>query len=319
MNAQALPHDEPRPLRARHGDWASLVETTKPGITRLVTITSMVGFAMAALLRSWDPAHLYLQAIICLVGTALSAAGANSINQWMERDRDARMDRTSGRPLPSGRLTPRVVLIAGITLSLLGVSVLSMVGLMPAMVSLACVVSYVLLYTPMKPFSTLSTFVGAIPGGLPPLIGWTAATRTEGLASLTEPLGLSLVGLMLIWQIPHFLAIAWMYRDDYERGGYAVLPVIDRSGTWTAATMALWALALIPATLLPAFLAPELLGLPYVILAGVTGVAYAVLALRLLAKRDRARARAVFFASIAHLPLILLAMVAEGFVRRVML
>jgi len=308
----------PRPVRVSHGDWSALVETTKPGITRLVTITSMVGFAMAALQRTWDPNHLYLQALICLIGTAMSAAGANAINQWMERHRDAKMDRTARRPLPTGRLTPRVVLIAGVTLSLVGVGVLTMIGLMPALVSLACVVSYVVLYTPMKPYSTLSTFVGAIPGGLPPLIGWTAATRAEGLASLTEPMGLSLVGLMLIWQIPHFLAIAWMYKDDYAKGGYAVLPVIDPGGGWTSVTMALWAAALIPATLLPAYLAPAMLGPVYITIALVTGAAYLILALRLVARRERGRARAVFFASIAHLPLLLTAMVAEACLRRVL-
>jgi heme o synthase len=305
------------PERVDLGRWSVLVETTKPGITRLVTITSMVGFALAALQRSWEPGTLYIAAVVCLVGTAMSAAGANAINQFMERDRDARMDRTMGRPIPSGRMAPKVVLTAGITLSVLGVGTLTMIGLMPSLVSLACVLSYVFLYTPLKPHSTLSTFVGAIPGGLPPLIGWTAATRTEGLASLTEPGGMSLVVLMLVWQIPHFLAIAWMYRADYAKGGYAVLPVIDPSGRWTAVVMTLWAGALIPATLWPALTAPSLLGVPYMVLACVTGLVYLALTLRLCQTRERADARRVFFASIIHLPLVLIAMVVEAVVRRV--
>lgn len=291
------------------------METTKPGITRLVTITSLVGFVMAALQRAWDPRSLYLSLMVCVVGTALSASGANAINQYMERARDARMRRTSGRPLPSARLSPPVVLWAGIVLSILGVGVLTMVGLMPALVSLACVVSYVFVYTPLKPVTSLATFIGAIPGGLPPLIGWTAASASTGLDSLREPLGLSLVVLMLVWQIPHFLAIAWMYRDDYERGGYPVLPVIDPTGGATAATMTLWAGALIPATVLPGLIPGSRVGMVYGTIAAVTGLAYLALCLRLVIRRDRGSARVVFFASIMHLPLLLTAMVAEGLLR----
>lgn len=306
---------EPQVYRVPLGDWSSLVEATKPGITRLVTVTSMVGFAMATLAKGAGTTPVYLGAVICLIGTALSASGANAINQFMERDRDARMQRTARRPLPSGRLSPGVALWGGVTLSILGVGVLTMVGLMPALVSLACVLSYVFLYTPLKPRSTMATFVGAIPGGLPPLIGWTVATKAQGLDSIREPLGLSLVVLMLVWQIPHFLAIAWMYRDDYAKGGYRVLPVIDTDGRVTAATMALWAAAMLPASLWPAYLAPELLGRTYLAIASITGAAYLVLALRLVASRERSRARAVFFASIIHLPVLLIAMVAEALIR----
>jgi heme o synthase len=313
----APPEAAPIPRRADLGQWSVLVEATKPGITRLVTVTSMVGFGMAALTRAWDPGPLYLHAVIALIGTALSAAGANAINQWAERDRDALMERTRGRPIPSGRMPARVVLGGGITLSVLGVSVLTMIGLMPALVALACVLSYVFLYTPLKPHSTFATFVGAIPGGLPPLIGWTAGTQAEGLASLLQPMGLSLVVLMLVWQVPHFLAIAWMYRDDYARGGFAVLPVVQRNDRVTAGVIAAWAAALIPATLWPAFTPGSPLGAPYITLAGLTGLVYLALALRLWATRERSHARAVFLASVMHLPLLMCAMVGEAAIRRV--
>lgn len=297
----------------------SLIETTKPRITRLVTITSMVGFAMAAPLRGaihtwslWDAAWM---SVVCAAGTALAAGGANAINQFMERGRDAVMPRTVGRPLPEKRVSPAMVLGLGVALSVLGCALLLVLGPAPALVALACVISYVAMYTPLKTRTTLATFVGAIPGALPPLIGWTAASPASGWEAFTQPLGLSLFALMFIWQIPHFLAIAWMYKDDYAKGGYVMLPVVDRHGGWTAATIALWGVALIPATLWPAVLAPERLGTVYAIVAAVTGIAYALLCLRLAMTRTRAAARAVFFGSIAHLPLLLMVMVGESIVR----
>lgn len=302
------------PRAASRGATASLWEACKPGITRLVTITSGVGFVMAAVQRPWTVGQLAWLMAVTLVGTALSAAGANAINQWIERRRDALMHRTCRRPLPSGRLEPRTVLVAGVLLSVLGVLVLLAAGVLPAAIAAVCVLSYVLWYTPLKTRSTLATFVGAIPGGLPPLIGYSAAAggRWE---SLFEPMGLALLAIMLIWQIPHFLAIAWMYREDYERGGYVMLPSIDEDGRWTSATMALWAWALVPATLLPVLFMPELLGGAYGVVALATGIAYAVLCVRLAITRERDHARQVFFASIMHLPVLLMTMVGEATLR----
>jgi protoheme IX farnesyltransferase len=281
----------------------------------------MVGFVAAALAPAastpggfWSLGRLWA-ALACLAGTAMAAAGANAINQWMERDRDAVMVRTSRRPLPTARVSPRAVLTLGVGLSALGVLVLLLLGVVPALVSLACVLSYVLVYTPLKPRTTLATFVGAIPGGLPPLIGWSAAFEGGGWASLREPLGLSLAAIMLVWQIPHFLAIAWMYREDYERGGYRVLPSLDPDGRWTSMTIALWALALLPTSLLPALLWPTRLGGAYAAVATATGLAYALLTAWLLVTRARREARRVFFASIMHLPLLLFTLVGELVVR----
>jgi heme o synthase len=309
-----LPASEAGP--ARVGTLRSLIETTKPGITRLVTITSMVGFVMAAVRGNWTFGELLTTGLICLVGTYLSAAGANSVNQWMERDRDAVMPRTQRRPLPQGRVTPGAVLALGVALSIAGVGLLLLAGPIPSLVSLACVVSYVAFYTPLKTRTTLATFVGAIPGALPPLIGWTAASRGEGSHALLDPGGLALFAIMFAWQIPHFMAIAWMYRDDYKRGGYMVLPVVDEKGGWTSLTIGLWTIALIPATLLPAQLMPAYLGAPYIVVAIGAASVFGLLAVRLMLSRTRSAARAVFFASITHLPLLLLAMTIEAVVRK---
>jgi len=308
----------------RAGVIASLIETTKPGITRLVTITSFVGYVMAAAgwrfgdgaPGRWFEWQLVLSAAGCIVGTALAAAGANALNQWMERDRDAVMPRTVRRPLPQGRVSAGLVLGVGSALCFLGCGLLWAInGYVPALVAVACVVSYVAMYTPMKTRSALSTFVGAIPGALPPLIGWSAGSSENGFATLTDWGGLSLFILMFVWQIPHFLAIAWMYRDDYAKGGYVVLPVIDPKGSWTATTILLWTVALVPATLLPAVVMPALLGIPYLTVACVSALAFLALAARLVKNRGRSDARVVFFASIIHLPLILMVMVGEAAVR----
>lgn len=301
---------------ARKGLAASLLETTKPGITRLVTITSMVGFLMAALSRGMPMGELIGLGFVCLLGTALSAAGANAVNQWMERDRDALMPRTRRRPLPQGRVTPGSVLATGVGLSVTGVAVLLLAGPLPSLIALACVVSYVALYTPMKTRSTMATFIGAIPGALPPLIGWSAASNGTGFTPMLDAGGLALFSIMFIWQIPHFMAIAWMYKEDYRAGGYLVLPVVDDKGLWTALTVALWTVALIPATLFPARVWPELLGAPFIAIAGLSALAFGAVAVRLIVARTRSAARVVFFASIMHLPLVLLAMVVEAVLRK---
>ncbi|MBX3364082.1 MAG: heme o synthase [Phycisphaeraceae bacterium] len=289
----------------------ALLETTKPGITRLVTITSLVGFVAAAVGRPWLMGDLAWAFAGCLFGTYLSSAGANSLNMWWERSRDARMVRTSRRPLPRGSVRPSTVFWSGMLLCFAGLTVLmSMNGVAPAAVSLACIISYVLVYTPMKPVTCFSTLVGAIPGALPPLIGWAAASETGGFASLIEPGGLSLFGLMFVWQLPHFLAIAWMYKDDYALGGYRVLPVLDPTGAATSITMLFTAALLIPATLLPLVAMPRL-GWIYGTVAVITGLVYLWLSLRLVVMRSRPAARRVFFASILHLPLLLGALVVD--------
>lgn len=293
----------------------SLIECTKPGITRLVTATSMVGFVLAASMREWSLVPLIVVVVACAAGTALSASGANAINQYMERRRDALMRRTRNRPIPQGRVSPLAVLATGLGLSVVGVAVLWLLtGAAPAAVSAACVLVYVGAYTPLKPVSVLSTLVGTIPGALPPLIGWAAASDGQW-ASLLEPGGLSLFALMTAWQMPHFMAIAWMYKDDYALGGYKVLPVMDPTGRRTSSAIALWTSALVPASLLPAIVVPERLGMAYIIVALGTGLIFAWMAARLLRSRERADARRLFFGSIIHLPALLAAIVGESLIR----
>jgi protoheme IX farnesyltransferase len=306
------------------------VELTKPRITRLVTITSAVGFIVGACgFGAWPSvARLVAAGAACLAGTALSAAGANAINQWMERRRDALMPRTSGRPLPTGRIEPATSLGLGVLLAAAGVTVLlALIGPAPALVSLATILLYTLVYTPLKPLTIWATIVGAVPGALPPLIGWTAAAtvlRTSGGAwtarELFTPLldagGWSLFVLMVVWQLPHFWAIAWMYKDDYAKGGYRMLPIIDPSGRLTAWAIVLSALALVPALAWPAFAMPGVLSPAYTTLAIASGAGYFALAVPLLSRRDRRSARRVFIASVMHLPLILMVMVADALLVR---
>jgi protoheme IX farnesyltransferase len=305
----------------RAGVVASLHETTKPGISRLVTITAGVGFAMAHF--TTQPTRPLTETaaagLACLIGTYLSAGGANALNQWAERRRDAQMNRTKRRPLPQDRLTPRLVGSFGIGCASLGTLILAYgAGPVPALLAALCTLVYLFIYTPLKPRSVWSTYVGTIPGALPPLIGWAAASASGGLDSLREPGGWSLFILMTVWQLPHSFALAWMYKDDYERGGYRLLPVVDPTGSKTSLTIALWALAQTPATLSPVWAMPEILGWPYASLAVLTGLWYFALALRLLRTRAVADARKIFFVSIFQLPLLLIAMVAEAACRRLL-
>ncbi len=345
--SRAVAVSRPRVAAASTGLRGALIESTKPRIVRLVVITASVGLGLSALSHGFkdsgvpplpgsslgwtDPSGLGLVRLILItmIGTALSAAGANSINQWMERHRDALMPRTKRRPLPTGRAEPMQVLVFGVFLSVLGVMTLLLLSTpLPALLSATCVLVYVLLYTPLKPVTPWATLIGTIPGALPPLIGWTAAgggaggaggaSDAHGLSALWESGGLSLFLLMTAWQMPHFMAIGWMYKDDYAMGGYKILPVVDETGRRTARSIALWTLALFALSLLPAWMMPRWVGLPYVVVASAAGGVFVALALRLIRERTRENARAVFFASIAHLPLILLAMVGEALVRAIL-
>lgn len=317
--SDASPDAESSPWRR---SLAAYVETTKPGITKLVTITSMVGLGMALAQRwiagdrvwsGWDLAVIVVGSI---VGTALSASGANALNQWAERDRDGLMPRTAKRPLPSGTLLPSRVFAVASALVVLGLGVLWLTSGLAAMcVSAACVGVYLFLYTPLKTQTWTATLVGAIPGALPPLIGWCAGYREFGFGAAVAPGGVALFMLMFVWQLPHFLAIAWMYREDYARGGHAVLPVVDQSGVKTSIVIAVFTVLLIPATISPVIAMPRVLGPLSLFTAAVSGLLFAGLVARLLKTRTREHARAVFFASIIHLPLLLVVMVLDAFVR----
>ncbi|MGE3106918.1 MAG: heme o synthase [Phycisphaerales bacterium] len=312
---------------------AAINELTKPRITRLVTITSGVGFVLSALAPTrfagefapaqapWTLGALVLSAVGCVIGTACSASGANALNQWMERHRDGLMPRTCERPLPTRKVSERAALTAGIGFCIAGVSVLLLAcGPAASLVSLATILIYLLAYTPLKPVTTISTLIGAIPGALPPLIGWCAAGVGVSLwdppanwfIPLAQAGGWALFLLMFVWQIPHSLALAWMYKDDYAKGGYRLLPLLDPSGHRTAGAVFLWTVVLLPATLSPALAMSSMLGYAYPITAIVTGVAAIMLAWNFLHDRSRDRAKRVFLGSIMQLPLLLLVMVIDA-------
>jgi protoheme IX farnesyltransferase len=239
-----------------------------------------------------------------VLGTALVASGAAALNQLFEREYDARMRRTENRPLPSGRLTPNVVLAVGGGLSVVGLLYLAIaVNLITAALGAITLISYVWIYTPLKRVTTLNTVIGAIPGAIPPLMGWTAA-RDEISAG-----GWALFAILFFWQLPHFLAIAWMYREDYARAGFAMLPVRDPDGRRTSSQALSHTLGLLPVSLAPFVF--KLAGPAYLVSALVLGAIFAVAAFRFSRELTIARARGLFFVSIIYLPLLLVALALD--------
>jgi len=282
MDASVLPL-----ARASAADW---LELTKPRITLLVVFTALVGFVTATSVSPWT--GLLLAA---LTGTGLVAAGASVLNQVMERATDGLMHRTQGRPIPAGRIRPAEAGLFGTLLTLAGLAILATLsGPLAALVAFSTWASYLFLYTPLKRRTHLATIVGAVPGALPPVIGWAAASGN------LEPGAFILFAIVFLWQIPHFLAIACLYRDDYERGGFPMLPVIDREGRLTGRQAVLHSVALLVVSLAP--VAAGLGGTLYLAGALVLGVGLTLAALRLARARDLAAARFLFLASVLYLP-----------------
>jgi heme o synthase len=280
-------------FRAKLGAFATM---TKPRIALMVLVTVAVGYLLGAA-GSVSPWTLFLT----LFGTALVAGGASAWNMILERDRDARMKRTANRPLPSGRLSLVEAVTFGTVLALAGIAIL-LVGVngLAAGVAATTFVLYVGVYTPLKSITTLNTAVGAIPGALPPVIGWAAATGRLGV----EPWALFLI--VFLWQFPHFLAIAWIYREDYARGGHKMLPNVDPDGSMTG-RQAMWhALELLPAGLLPSLPFIGLAGRWYFLGALVLGLFYLYHAVRFWLDVNDKTARRLLRASFIYLPLVLL-------------
>lgn len=282
-----------------------LLVLTKVRLNALVVFTTAGGYYMGAL----GPVHPGFMLAACL-GTALVASGAAALNQIHERQLDALMERTAQRPMPQGRIpVGRANLVAyGLTaagLLLLCFGLPAGANWRAAALALATHVLYVAVYTPMKPRTSLATVVGAIPGALPPMIGWAAARGSVELVAW------SLFLIMFLWQLPHFLAIAWMYRDDYARAGMPMLPVIDRDGAMTGRQALVYAAALVPASVLP--MAFGLTTRLYGIGALVLGLALVIVAAVFMMQRTRENARILFLASITYLPLL---MVLLGLTRR---
>jgi heme o synthase len=273
---------------------AAYLSLTKPRLVLMVLVTVAVGYLLGAR-GAARPTTLALT----LLGTALVAGGAGALNQWLERDRDAVMRRTAGRALPAGRLTGGQAVSFGLALGFVGTALL-VVGAnsLAAGVALITFLLYVFVYTPLKPLTTLNTVVGAVPGALPPLIGWGAATGRLGIEAW------SLFLIVFLWQFPHFLAIAWIYRDDYRRAGFRMLSAGDDRGRMTGAQAVSYALALIPAGLLPA--TTGLAGPLYFVGALVLGLVYLGAAARFWRDACDLGARRLLRTSFVYLPAILL-------------
>jgi len=275
------------------------VELTKPRIAFLALVATAAGFHLGAP-GAVDAAVL----VQTLLGTALVGGGASALNQWLERATDARMARTAGRPLPTGRLVPGEALAFGLGLAVAGVAHLAAhVNLVAAAIALATLASYVLVYTPLKRRTSLATVVGAVPGALPPVLGWAAA------AGEVQAGAWALFAIVFLWQLPHFLAIAWIYRDDYAGAGFPTLPAIDSDGSVAGRQIAVGCLALLPASL-----APTLLGVAgplYFLGAFALGLGFLGLGLALALARSRPLARRLFVGSVLYLPALLALMTLD--------
>ena len=268
------------------------LELTKPRITWLILMSTAVGYFFGH-----HGAWLFLPILHTLLGTALIASGTAALNQWYEREADRKMRRTAGRPIPSGRLSPERGLRFGVLLSILGFAELGFgVNWLSACLGLITLLSYLFLYTPLKQRTPLSTLVGAFPGAMPPIIGYAASSGV-----LDAP-AWALFAILFFWQFPHFLAIAWMYREDYERAGIVMLPVVQPNGKSTARQIVLYALALIPVSLLPSLLGMS--GNIYLFGALALGLWYLYSGVRVAFDRTILRARAVLLVSVIYLPLI---------------
>lgn len=279
-------------------NWTAVFsELVKARLTTLVLLTTLVGFYMG-----WRGAMNLVLMFHTLFGTGLVASGAAALNQLLEREYDAKMRRTANRPLPSGRLQPATVMLFGGICSVAGLIYLTLlVNPLTAVIGAVTLVSYLFIYTPLKRVTWLNTAIGAIPGALPPLMGWTAARH--GLSSE----GWTLFAILALWQLPHFFAIAWIYRDDYAKAGFKMLPNVDSDGSRTAQQAVSNTIALMFVSLCP--FAFKMAGPVYLACAILLGAGYLWCAIQFSRQLTLARARQLFLASIIYLPLLLSAMV----------
>ena len=280
---------EPLALKGRLSAFAEL---TKPRITFLIVLTSAAGFCLGSK-GSFD----YLALFNSLFGIALLSSGIATLNQYMERGLDARMRRTLSRPLPAGKLSAAHALAFGLALTLAAeVYLAAFVNLLTAAFGVTVIVGYLLCYTPLKTRSSLSTVVGAFPGAMPPLMGWTAATGYVGAEAW------ALFAILFAWQFPHFLAIAWMYREDYARAGIRMLPVVEPACRITAQQIVVWSLLLVPVSLLPAVLGTT--GAVYFYGAFVLGILFLGTSIHAARVHTRQGARRLLLASVLYLPVL---------------
>ncbi len=282
-----------------HNTLADYVDLTKPRLNFLVVASSAAGYYLGT-----HGAPDVLRMAEAVVGTALVAGGAAVLNQVYERDTDALMRRTRRRPLPDGRVGPSDATMYGATLSFAGLALLgTRANGIAAALALLSLVVYLAIYTPMKRRTSLATLVGAVPGALPPLIGWTAARGSIDAG------GAALFAIVFLWQIPHFMAIAWMYRDDYAAAGFPMLAVIEPEGRRGARQAVVYSAALLPVSLAPTL--AGIAGPAYFFAAAALGTALLALAFRFARSRNDSTAWALFFGSITYLPLLWIAMIAN--------
>jgi protoheme IX farnesyltransferase len=274
------------------------LELTKPNVVWLILMSTIVAFYIGA--PSQMPVLLLLHTAFA---TALLAGGTGALNQWWERESDARMRRTESRPLPAGRIGAGASLAFGLGMTAAGLAYMwTAVNSLSFWVGLATVASYVLLYTPLKRRSPLATFVGAFPGAAPLMLGWTAVRNDLGIEAWV------LFSILFLWQFPHFYAIAWMYRDDYARAGIQMLPVVEPDGASTARQIVCYGFNLIPVSIAPWMLG--MAGPVYAVAAVILGCGYLYYGVRAARRRDAAAARSLLLASVAYLPLLYLFLVA---------
>jgi heme o synthase len=276
---------------------ADFAELVKARLTLLVLLTTTTGFYLAT-----DNPTDYVALFHTVFGTAAAASGAAALNQWWERGLDALMHRTRTRPVPAGRMRPIEALALGSALSIFGVGYLAFVcNALSAILAAITIIIYIFAYTPLKRVSTLNTALGAVPGALPPMIGWAAARGTIDAGAW------SLFAILFFWQLPHFFAIAWMYRDDYARAGFRMISGDDRSGERSASQSVFFCILLFVIAGLPAFLG--IVTAAYLLVELALGGVFVAVAMRFLRTRSPAAARLLFITSIVYLPLLLLSLV----------
>jgi len=302
MMAQAAPYGATPTLVAnRHRRAADFIALTKPRLNSLVLATTATAYFLG------DGQRLHWSLFLhTMVGTAFVAGGASALNQYWERETDRLMRRTRLRPLPDARLDGREAVGFALILSAVGVVQLAVgANLLTAIVALSTLLSYVVLYTPLKRRTSLSTIVGAIPGALPAVVGWTAATNS------LSPGAWVLFGIVFLWQMPHFLALAWIFRDDYASAGIPLLPVIQPDGRTTGHQSVLYAAGLIPVSLLP--MAVGMASAYYLVGAIALGAILLVLSLEFASTRSIATAKRLFYATILYLPLLWIVLLFDHF------
>jgi heme o synthase len=278
---------------------ADFLELTKPRVSLMVLVTTFVGYYLGA-----DSSPGYSRLVATLVGTALASGGTLALNQYMERGADALMERTRRRPLPDGRILPPEALFFGVAVAAAGLLILALaVNLISALVTAAIVASYLFAYTPLKQKSSLCGIIGAVPGALPPVIGWTAARGELDIAAWI------LFAILFLWQIPHTLAIAYIYRDDFSRAGIRFLPIVEPDGRSTGRQIVEHCFALLAVSLLPTLVG--IAGSLYFVAALLLGAGFLVCGIRLAMDRTTAAARRLLFASLIYLPALLVVMALD--------